>query len=166
MSFRQINKDQYNRRLKTTFFAICAYMLVTALAISSCLIYFFGRQNENFWLNASGVIVAGLGLFAIYRQVKNHPYLQDIIYIRAIKTQLNYIYRKQKKLQAAAEQGDPTAMAVLDYSYRASAYVYQLDDNTLTMDELAAAQSQLSWWREQYNITSLVPYHQELLSSY
>jgi len=166
MTFRDISKPEYNRRLKATFFAICAYMLITALAISTVLIHFFGAENGNFWLNVAGVIGAAIGLFFIYKQVKGHPYLSDIIYIRAIKAQLNYIYRKQHKLKAAAEQGDKTAIAILDYSYRASIYVYQLDDNTLTIEELTAAQAQLQSWIEKYQVASLETYHQALLKNY
>jgi len=141
-------------------------MLITALAISTFLIHFFGGENGNFWLNITGVIGAAIGLFFIYQQVKGHPYFTDIIYIRAIKTQLNYIYRKQHKLKEAAEQGDKTAITILDYSYRASIYVYQLDDNTLTMEELTAAQTQLQSWIEKYQIASLEAYHQALLKNY
>jgi len=166
MTFRDIIKPEYNRRLKITFFAICAFMLVAALAISTTLIHFFGGENGNFWLNVTGVIGAALGLFFIYTQIKGHPYLTDIIYIRSIKAQLNYIYRKQHKLKETAEQGDKTAIAILDYSYRASIYVYQLDDNTLTMDELIAAQAQLQSWIEKYQVASLETYHQALLKNY
>ena len=166
MTFRDISKPEYNRRLKMTFFAICGYMLVAALAISTLLIHFFGGENGNFWLNVTGVIGAAMGLLFIYKQLKGHPYLTDIVYIRGIKAQLNYIYRKQHKLKEAAEQGDQTAIAILDYSYRASIYVYQLDDNTLTIEELTAAQAQLQSWIEKYQVASLEAYHQALLKNY
>ncbi|NQZ31042.1 MAG: DUF3087 family protein [Oceanospirillaceae bacterium] len=166
MSFRNIDKEQYGRRLKVAFFSICLYMLTVSLATSSILIYFFGVEGENFWLNVAGIIVAASGLLLIYKRVKSHYYLQDIIYVRGIKAQLNYIYRKLNKLKVAAEKGDETAMAVLDYSYKASMYVYKLDDNTLTMEELNAAQKELQQWMEQYQVLSLTGYQQELLANY
>lgn len=166
MPFRKIDKEQYNRRLKITFFAICLYMLAVSLGTSSILIYFLGVDGENFWLNVAGIVIAALGLLIIYRHIKSHPYLSDILYIRAIKAQLNYIYRKLNKLKIAAENGDEMAMAVLNYSYKASEYVYNLDDNTLTMEELNAAKSELQSIMEQYKVLSLTPYQQDFLQNY
>ncbi|NRA21006.1 MAG: DUF3087 family protein [Oceanospirillaceae bacterium] len=167
MSFKSIEKVRYGRQLKVIFYSICVYMLTVALGISTLLIYLFDyNQGENFWLNVAGVVIAAIGLYFIYQRLKGHPYLSDIIYIRAIKAQLNHIYRKQNKLKKAAQQGDAIAMAILNYSYKASRFVYELDDNTLTIEELDAAQTELSCWLKQYDIAVLVTYKQALLQSY
>ncbi|EPJ51080.1 MAG: hypothetical protein OFPI_18390 [Osedax symbiont Rs2] len=167
MQFPAIDKTQYGKRLKITFFAICIYMLIVALGISSLLIALIGaNQGDNFWLNVAGVIIAALGLALIYKKVKSHPYLKDIIYVRALKGQMNRIYRRQRQLKTAAESGDVKAMSILEFSYAASEFVYKLDDNTLTLEELAQAQQQLRGWAENHNLDGFPEYDQNWLSDY
>jgi len=167
MQFPTIDKAQYSKRLKRTFFAICIYMLIVALAVSTLLIALIGaNQGDNFWLNVAGVIIAALGLALIYKKVKGHPYLKDIIYVRGLKAQMNRIYRRQRQLKTAAEQGDVKAISILDFSYAASEFVYKLDDNTLTLEELAQAQQQLQSWSKKHNVDSFPEYDQSWLSDY
>lgn len=40
------------------------------------------------------------------------------------------------KIKAAAQQGDVNAMIVLNFSYEGSEQLWQLDDNTLMMEDL------------------------------
>jgi hypothetical protein len=167
MQLLPIDKVLYSKNLKTTFFAICAYLLITGVGLSSLLIYFFGAINgDNFWLNITGVVIAALSIWQIYKKFKPHPYLKDIVYVRAIKIQLNYIYRKQRKLLLAAQEGDAIAMSILDFSYRASKYVYELDDNTLTIEEILIAQKQLQAWAYKHQITDYSAYDELLLNNY
>ena len=167
MQLLPIDKPLYSKNLKTIFFSICAYLLVTGVGLSTVLIWFFAAADgDNFWLNIAGVVIAAASLGIIYQKVKAHPFLKDILYVRAIKSQLNYIYRKQRKLLLAAKKGDLTAISILDFSYRASKYVYELDDNTLTIEELAKSQQQLQAWIEQYQVTDLIEYDQALLKGF
>ena len=167
MQFPVIDKSQYSKRIKNTFFAICIYMLIVALSASTLLIALIGAtEGDNFWLNIAGVIIAALGLALIYRKVKGHSYLKDIIYVRGLKAQMNRIYRRQRQLKTAAECGDAKAMSILDFSYAASEFVYKLDDNTLTLEELAQAQQQLQDWAEKHQLNSFPEYDQRWLSEY
>ena len=167
MQFPVIDKSQYSKRIKNTFFAICIYMLIVALSASTLLIALIGtNEGDNFWLNIAGVIIAALGFALIYQKVKGHSYLKDIIYVRGLKAQMNRIYRRQRQLKTAAEQGDAKAMSILDFSYAASEFVYNLDDNTLTLEELAQAQQQLQGWAEKHHLNSFPEYDQRWLSEY
>lgn len=167
MQFPAIDKAQYGKRLKNTFFAICLYMLIIALGVSTTLIALIGSgDGDNFWLNVAGVVIAALGLAIIYKYVKGHSYLKDIIYVRGLKAQMNRIYRRQRQLKAAAEQGDVKAMSILDFSYAASEFVYKLDDNTLTLEELAQAQQQLQNWADSHSVNSFPEYDQGWLKDY
>ena len=53
-----------------------------------------------------------------------------------MKKLLNRIYRKQRKLEVEAEKGDIEAMHILHFQYRGSKQLYELDDNTITIDDL------------------------------
>jgi putative salt-induced outer membrane protein YdiY len=58
-----------------------------------------------------------------------------------------------QKLKVAAEQGDVTAMTSLQFSYSGSRMLWQLDDNTIVMDELAIEQTKLDALASKFNIT-------------
>jgi len=165
--FTKIDKDTYNRRIKLVFFSACAILMTIALVTSTLMIHLLDRaEADNFWLNIAGVVIALASCLIIYNTVKSKPFFTDIVYVRAIKAQLNYIYRKQRKILEAAEQGDATAMAILNFSYLASACVYDLDNNTLTLEELTKSKHQLALWADQYNVTDYIEYRQDLLKQY
>lgn len=167
MHFKTIEKTRYNNQLKKIFFAICVYMLVIGVGFSTLLIHFFAfSDGDNFWLNASGAIIAAMSVGLLFAKFKSHPYLEDIVYIRSLKAQLNYIYRKQHKIKIAAQGGDATAMAILDYSYQTSKFVYQLDNNTLTIDDINSAQQELAALASKFQIERYENYHQDLLKAY
>ena len=165
--FTKIDKDTYNKRIKLVFFSACALLMIIALTISTVLIELLGSADgDNFWLNIAGVVIALASCLIIYNTVKSKPFFTDIVYVRSIKAQLNYIYRKQRKILEAAEQGDTSAMAILNFSYSASACVYELDNNTLTLEELAKSEQQLALWADKYGVTDFIEYKQDLLKQY
>jgi hypothetical protein len=47
------------------------------------------------------------------------------------------------KLKVAAQQGNAEALLAMHYSYAGSRLLWQLDDNTIVMDELAIEQAKL-----------------------
>lgn len=165
--FTKIDKDTYSKRIKLVFFSACALLMIIALTISTVLIQLLGSADgDNFWLNIAGVVIALASCLIIYNTVKSKPFFTDIVYVRSIKAQLNYIYRKQRKILEAAEQGDTTAMAILNFSYSASDCIYKLDNNTLTLEELAKSEQQLALWADKYDVTDFIEYEQDLLKQY
>ena len=86
--------------------------------------------------------------------------------MRKLKAELNRIYRKQRKIKASAEEGDAQAMAILDYSYRTSRHVFELDNNTLTLEELTKSQNELRALQEKFGVSELPDYQPERLDTY
>ncbi len=60
----------------------------------------------------------------------------EVDYVRALKREMNKIYRSSKKLQQALEAEDERAIIINYFNLQASKQVYELDNNTLTIDEL------------------------------
>jgi hypothetical protein len=167
MPLKPVDKIRYNKHLKITFFAICAYLLLTALAVSTLLIALVGSSDGgNFWLNVAGTIIAVCGFALLYQQFKEHPFFSEIIYVRDLKAQMNAIYRKQRAIKEAAEKGDTVAMSILDFSYSASHFVYSLDDNTITLEDLAKSQQELQGWADAHHVSEYPEYHSELVKKY
>jgi len=72
----------------------------------------------------------------LYR-FRNHPFMDEVVYVWNLKQQLNLIYRKQHKIEPLIEDNNVDAMVVMNYMYQGSKQLYELDDNTITMDDLA-----------------------------
>jgi len=53
-----------------------------------------------------------------------------------LKQQLNRIYRKQRKIEAAIENNDKDAMIIMNFMHQGSKQLYELDDNIITMEDL------------------------------
>lgn len=167
MQLQDINKERYNKHIKITFIAICIFMLAVSLTTSTLLIQLWGNaEGGNFVWNVTGVIVAALLLAHIWRTNKQHPFFSEVVYVRKVKAELNRIYRKARKVKAAAEEGDARAMAILDFSYRASRHVFELDNNTITLDDLSKNQNELSALQQKFNVSELAPYEAEWLKEY
>ena len=66
-----------------------------------------------------------------------------------LKQILNKIYRKQKKIEEAMikkamiKKKQHDAMIIMNFQYRGSKQLYELDDNTITMVELNSKMKQL-----------------------
>jgi predicted alpha/beta-fold hydrolase len=167
MKLEDINKERYNKHVKISFFAVCIFMITVSLAISTVLIQLWGGpQGENMWLNMAGVVIAALILAQIYKRLKSHPFLYEVVYVRTLKAELNRIYRKQRKIKAAADEGDATAIAILDFNYRAARHVYELDNNTITLDDLEKAHQEIKNLQVRWNIDQLEAYQPEWVDAY
>jgi hypothetical protein len=57
-------------------------------------------------------------------------------YVRALKQELNRIYRSSKKVQKGVEEDNKIALIISYFNLQGSKQVYELDNNTLTLDEL------------------------------
>lgn len=137
MLLREINKARYRKHLKVVFAGMVAVLIIIALSTSALLIYLFSDpESSHFIYNLAGVIIAALFVGFILTRLRRHPFMSEVVYVWDLKQQLNRIYRKQRKIEAAAEAGDHEAMIIMNYLYRGSKQLYLLDDNTITMEDL------------------------------
>ena len=138
MKLRKINKTRYSKHYKIVFAAIAIELIVISLVSSTLLISWFGSADEShFILNLVGVVVAALiALYAVYRY-SNHAFMDEVVYVWKLKKQLNLIYRKQHKIEPLIEDNNVDAMVIMNYMYQGSKQLYELDDNTITLGDLA-----------------------------
>lgn len=137
MRLIEIDKQRYRKHFNVVFGAVVAALIVVSLATSTLLIEMLGTPGEShFWLNLSGVLVAAIVVVLVLLKLRGHPFMREVVYVWDLKQQLNRIYRKQRKLQAAVKNNDPDALVIMNFFYRGSKQLYELDDNLITHDEL------------------------------
>ena len=102
------------------------------------MIALFGSEvsGDNFWLNAAGVVVGLMVISLLYKVILAKPFMAEVNYVRNLKKEMNRIYRNSKMLQAKTEEGNKQALIISYYNFQLCKQVYELDNNTLTMDEL------------------------------
>ncbi len=138
MQLREIDKSRYRKHLKMVFAGMAAALMIIAVSTSALLIYLFSTpEASHFMLNLAGVVIAAVVVFFVLTKLRQHPFMFEVVYVWDLKQQLNRIYRKQRKIEAAVEKGDHDAMIIMNYLYRGSKQLYLLDDNTITMEDLA-----------------------------
>jgi hypothetical protein len=138
MRLEEIDKSRYRQRFRIVFVAIVLVLTVVSLGTSTLLIALFGTPGEShFWLNLAGVVVGAAVVALTLTRLRQHPYLREVVYVWDLKQQLNRIYRKQRQIEPLVEENDPDAIAIMYFFYRGSQQLYQLDDNTITMDTIA-----------------------------
>lgn len=193
MILKDIEKAIYRKRLNIVIVSFIASLLVLSLAYGQGLIALFADSvnmpvpvapaapvtepavelvpaaapENNFKLNFFGVLMALLTcVFALHR-LKTSEFFTEVYYVWQVKQQQNYIFRKLKKIKAAAKNDDVDALIILNFYYASLKQIYLLDDNTLTMSKLnkdiaeldAQIQSkQLTISTEQYQQTMLAAY--------
>jgi hypothetical protein len=137
MRLREIDKSRYRKHLKVVLAGMIAALVVLSLGTSTLFIYLFSTPEvEHFWFNLAGVAAAALIILVTLQQFRRHPFMLEVVYVWDLKQQLNRIYRKQRKVETAVENDDHNAMIILNYLYRGSKQLYELDDNTITMEGL------------------------------
>ena len=137
MQLKEIDKQLYSKRVKVVFGGIVAALLVLTLAFSSLYIQLFSTpEADHFWLNLAGVATAAFVVVWMMNRLRSHPFLNEVAYVWDLKQMLNRIYRKQKKIEAAADQGNHDALVIMDFQLRGSKQLYELDDNTITLETL------------------------------
>jgi hypothetical protein len=169
MQFQAIDKDSYRRRYKIVSYTLIAALVVLALSLSALFVTLWGEANSgnNFWLNFTAVGTAALCAGGLLRVYKNHAYMAELSYVWDLKKTLNQIIRKLRKIRDAAEQGDATALLILQYYYEGCEQLWTLDDNTLVMPELKQWQAELQNWLIKFNIrVNVAEYQPELLQAY
>ena len=138
MQLREIDKTRYRKHLKVVFASMVAVLIIIALSTSALLIYLFSNpESSHFMYNLAGVVIAAAFVGFLLTKLRQHPFMFEVVYVWDLKQQLNRISRKQRKIEAAADEGDHDAMIIMNYLYRGSKQLYLLDDNTITMEDLA-----------------------------
>ncbi len=140
MKLQKINKEEYRKKMNLVLVSLVGSLAVFAIVFGTILIDLFGsgqstagESTGNFHLNVLGVILSvALNAF-IASRVKGHDYFKEALYIWNLKQIHNQIYRKLKRIQPKAEQGDRDALTILYFYYTTQKQVYDLDNNTLTI---------------------------------
>lgn len=154
MQLKQINKERYSKHYKQIMIGIVILLAAIALSVSTVLIQLIGNADgNNFWLNVSGVVVGAVVVVSLLRRYRNHEYMYEVIYVWDLKQMLNKIYRKQRKIKEAVEAGDRDAMVIMNWSYNGSEQLYNLDNNTITMEDLHRTMRELNQTIEQHGFS-------------
>ncbi len=137
MQLQQIDKKTYRRHLNRLIVALIILLTLGSLGIAQLLIFLLtDRSGSHFWLNLLGVAVTAGTLAWLLHRFRGHPWMREIVYVWDLKQELNRITRRLRKVREGVERGEKAAMIILNFSYRGSRQVYQLDDNTITLEEL------------------------------
>ena len=137
MRLREIDKTRYHKHLRVVFAGIAVSLMIIAVGSSTLFIYLFSNPEvSHFSHNMAGVVVAAVMVVIVLNKFRQHPYMFEVVYVWDLKQQLNRMHRKVRKIEAAVDNNDDDAMIVLNFMYRGSKQLYELDDNTITMEGL------------------------------
>ena len=154
MQLIQIDKARYRKHLNRVIAGCAAGLALGSLAISQTLIALFPDESgSHFHWNLTGVVITSLAIAWLLNKYRRHPFMTEVVYVWELKQALNKITRKMPKLKAAGREGNADALLAIHYSYAGSRLLWQLDDNTITMDELAIKQTELDSVAAKYNVT-------------
>jgi len=154
MQLIQIDKARYRKHLNRVIAGCAAGLALGSLAISQTLIALFPDESgSHFHWNLTGVVITSLAIGWLLNKYRTHSFMTEVVYVWELKQALNKITRKMPKLKAAGREGNADALLAIHYSYAGSRLLWQLDDNTITMDELAIKQTELDSVAAKYNVT-------------
>ncbi len=145
MQLIDIDKTRYRKHLNFTFAAIAIALIIISLTSSTLYIALLSTpEASHFFHNLAGVITAAAIVIYALNKLRHHPYLVEVVYVWDLKQQLNRIHRKQRQLDKAITKGNHNAMIIVNFQYHGSKQLYELDDNTITMDDLMRKMNSLS----------------------
>ncbi|EJC6799050.1 medium chain reductase/dehydrogenase [Vibrio parahaemolyticus] len=143
MEIKQINKDIYKKKVNLVIGGFVALLAIFSLAFSTLLIVLFGntevvpeQSTGNFHWNLIGVVLAVATSLSLLNQIKTRPYMEEVLYVWKLKQLHNKIFRKLKSIKAAASSADLQALTILKFYYTTQKQVFELDNNTLTMNSV------------------------------
>ncbi len=137
MILRDISKTRYRKHLRMVFVGIVFALLIVAPATSALIISLFSNSEASYLFhNLAGVVIAATIAVFVLNKFRQHPYMVEVVYVWDLKQQLNRIYRKQRKIEAAIENNHKDAMIIMNFMHQGSKQLYELDDNTITMEDL------------------------------
>lgn len=143
MEIKNINKDIYKKKVNLVIGGFVALLAISSLAFSTLLIVLFGntevvpeQPTGNFHWNLIGVVLAVATSLSLLNQIKTRPYMEEVLYVWKLKQLHNKIFRKLKSIKAAASNDDVKALTTLKFYYTTQQQVFELDNNTLTMNSV------------------------------
>ncbi len=169
MQLQSIDKTLYQHRYKRVAIGLAISLAVLSLSFSTLLIALFGssENGSNTLLNGLGLGLAVIVLVTALQKLRHSAYFKEVAYVWTLKQELNQITRRMHKIKAAAEQGNRNAMIVLNFSYAGSEQLWELDDNTLVMEELRAWRAELDEQKQRFQVeVALEDYQRELLKDF
>lgn len=168
MQLKEIDKNSYQKRYKMVFAAIVAILISVSLLSSTLLISWLSTPNQsNFILNLAGVVIAAIVASYLLYHFRKHPFMNEVVYVWNLKKQLNSIYRKQHKIEPLIDENNKDAMIIMNYMYQGSKQLYELDNNTITMNDLTIKINHLNTKITENNFTiSTDDYQTTLLSQF
>jgi hypothetical protein len=136
MQLIKIDKSRYRRHLNRVIFACIAGLIAGSLAISQTLIALFpDPSGSHFNWNFIGVVASAAVIAWTLHKFRTHDFMTEVVYVWDLK------------------QGNLNAMLALHFSYAGSRLLWELDDNTIVMDQLAIEQAQLDSLATRYSVT-------------
>lgn len=153
MKLEKIDKNRYRKHLNIVIVACIIALAACSLAIAQGLIAVFpDPDGSHFHWNLLGVILTALAIGLVLNHFKSHDFMREVTYVWQLKQILNKITRKMKILEDASEKGDSEAMQIINYSFAGSRLLWELDDNTIVMEELTLKQARLESLSNKYQI--------------
>ncbi|CAM4024211.1 DUF3087 domain-containing protein [Pseudoalteromonas byunsanensis] len=151
MQLQKIDKARYRSHLNKVIFACIVCLTAGSLGISQALIALFPDQDgSHFHWNLLGVVTSALVIGWLLNKFRAHPFMYEVVYVWDLKQALNRVTRKMPKVKKAAHQGDVDAMLAMQFSYSGSKQLWELDDNTITLEDLGIWQAELDSLAAQY----------------
>jgi hypothetical protein len=168
MKLIKIDKARYRRHLKYVMAGCVAALAVGSLTVSQLLIMRFPDESgSHFHWNLLGVVVSAVVIARLLNHYRKHDFMTEVVYVWELKQALNKITRKMPKLEAASRNGHADALLAIHYSYSGSRLLWELDDNTLLMDELTMKQAALKTLAEEYAVSlDADDYDERILQSF
>ncbi|MBD1584026.1 DUF3087 domain-containing protein [Pseudoalteromonas sp. S16_S37] len=168
MQLQKIDKARYRNHLNKVIVACVASLTIGSLGISQALIALFpDTDGSHFHWNLLGVVVSVVTIGLVLKKYRSHPFMYEVNYVWELKQALNKVTRKMPKLKKAAQQGDIEAMLAMQFSYSGSKQLWELDDNTITLDDLSIWQAQLDTLATQYQVQlDLAQYNESTLKKF
>ncbi|MEP0355808.1 DUF3087 domain-containing protein [Paraglaciecola sp.] len=168
MQLITIDKKRYRKHLNLVITGCISGLLLGCLGISQLLIALFpDPSGSHFHWNLLGAIITSILIAWILNRYRKHNFMIEVVYVWELKQALNKINRKMLKLKPAAAQGDINALLAMQYSYSGSRLLWQLDDNTIVMEELTIAQAELDKLAKKYQISlDISNYNDDILKQF
>lgn len=173
MKLKHIDKATYRSNLNKIIVTFVATFAILALVFGSILISFFGdiavgdEQVNNFRFNLAGVILALITVGAILSKARHHVFFEEVYFVWQLKQLHNLIYRKLKKIKAAAKNDDINALITLNFYYTSLKLVYELDDNTLTIANVTEEKNKIQEQANSLQVTLLAEqFNRDLLKPF
>ncbi|MEP2653135.1 MAG: DUF3087 domain-containing protein [Paraglaciecola sp.] len=168
MQLITIDKKRYRKHLNLVITGCISGLLLGCLGISQLLIALFpDPSGSHFHWNLLGAIITSILIAWILNRYRKHNFMIEVVYVWELKQALNKINRKMLKLKPAAAKGDINALIAMQYSYSGSRLLWQLDDNTIVMEELTIAQAELDKLAKKYQISlDISNYNDDILKQF